>query len=189
MDITDETQKSRQKRKDTQLISTLRHFSQIRNGSVLRKARGCPSAATDDSWKIRNWIPDREEFVSLSLSQIPTVEEEELRGRRKEVSGSFFWETCVLCRLRKKRGERRGEQLNFFRFQTMIATTPTPFFLINYNLVLQLFQRSKYLFKSVFSITVKYICLKYDFFKLNFFHIFKIFNMIILKINIILLYF
>jgi hypothetical protein len=127
--------------------------------------------------------------VSLSLSQIPTVEEEELRGRRKEVSGSFFWETCVLCRLRKKRGERRGEQLNFFRFQTMIATTPTPFFLINYNLVLQLFQRSKYLFKSVFSITVKYICLKYDFFKLNFFHIFKIFNMIILKINIILLYF
>jgi hypothetical protein len=155
MDITDETQKSRQKRKDTQLISTLRHFSQIRNGSVLRKARGCPSAATDDSWKIRNWIPDREEFVSLSLSQIPTVEEEELRGRRKEVSGSFFWETCVLCRLRKKRGERRGEQLNFFRFQTMIATTPTPFFLINYNLVLQLFQRSKHLFKSVFSITVK----------------------------------
>jgi hypothetical protein len=45
--------------------------------------------------------------------------------------------------------------LNFFRFQTMIATTPTPFFLINYNLVLQLFQRSKHLFKSVFSITVK----------------------------------
>jgi len=150
MDITDETQKSRQKRKDTQLISTLRHFSQIRNGSVLRKARGCPSAATDDSWKIRNWIPDREEFVGLSLSDSYSR-----GGGAERCLAPFFWETCVLCRLRKKRGERRGEQLNFFRFQTMIATTPTPFFLINYNLVLQLFQRSKHLFKSVFSITVK----------------------------------
>jgi hypothetical protein len=31
-----------------------------------------------------------ERNLCLSLSQIPTVEEEEQRGRRKEVSGSFF---------------------------------------------------------------------------------------------------
>jgi len=56
-----------------------------------------------------------ERNLCLSLSQIPTVEEEEQRGRRKEVSGSFFWETCVLCRLRKKRGERERRTVEFLQ--------------------------------------------------------------------------
>lgn len=107
MDITDETQKSRQKRKDTQLISTLRHFSQIRNGSVLRKARGCPSAATDDSWKIRNWIPDREEFVSLSLSDSYSRGGGAERKKKRGVWLLFLRNVCSLSSKKKKRREER----------------------------------------------------------------------------------